>query len=190
MHQIPTKIWQELLEYAYEYRASLGLSRQFIVDSFPMAVCRNIRINSCRLFKGNNFRGYNSSKKEYFYGVKVTVVTTTEGQPVLTNFCPGREHDSIPFKQLNLKRLPKGSRVYGDSAYTDYEYEDLLLRDGIELVIERKSNSKRTLTLENYISLKTHEPISLTDLSKNLLNSRKAILSNISFFVPILQQVV
>jgi hypothetical protein len=156
LHQIPTKVWQGLLEYAYEYRAQLGLSRQFIVDSFPMAVCRNIRIRSCKLFKGRDFRGYNASKKEYFYGLKVTVVTTTEGQPVLTHFCPGKEHDVIPFKQLSLKMLPKGSKVYGDSAYTDYDYEDELLKDGIELVIDRKSNSKRPMTLENYVNLKAH----------------------------------
>jgi hypothetical protein len=79
LHAVDTQIWHDLIKFAYEQR--LGLSKEFVVDSFPVGVCRNIRISRCRIYEGEEFRGYNASKREYFYGLKVNVVATIEGQP-------------------------------------------------------------------------------------------------------------
>ena len=38
----------------------------YIIDSFPVKACHNLRINRCKLFKGEGDRGYNASKREYF----------------------------------------------------------------------------------------------------------------------------
>lgn len=48
----------------------LNLQSVYIIDSFPIAVCKNIRIYRSKLIKGEEFRGYNASKREYFYGFK------------------------------------------------------------------------------------------------------------------------
>jgi hypothetical protein len=52
------------------------------VDAFPVSVCRNIRIRNCRIYQGEEFRGYNFSKREYFYGIKVTVIASRDGCPL------------------------------------------------------------------------------------------------------------
>lgn len=40
--------------------------------------------------------------------------------------------------------LPQGSRLYADSAYTDYKFEDAYNQlEQIQLMVERKFNSKR-----------------------------------------------
>lgn len=46
----------------------LNTSSEYVIGSFPVAVCRNIRISRCMLLKNEAYRGYNASKREYFYG--------------------------------------------------------------------------------------------------------------------------
>jgi hypothetical protein len=43
----------------------------YILDSFPVAVCDNIRIMNSKLVQGSKWRGYTASMRRYFYGVKV-----------------------------------------------------------------------------------------------------------------------
>jgi hypothetical protein len=52
----------------------LNLESMYIIDSFPVPVCKNIRISRSKLIKGEEFRGYNASKKEYFYGWVATPI--------------------------------------------------------------------------------------------------------------------
>lgn len=153
LHCISYERWQELIRYAYQKRSIHGLSKEFVIDSFPISVCRNIRIDRCRIYWGKEFRGYNVSKKEYFYGLKVNMIATVEGQPIEVILSPGCYHDVDPFKFMKLDLLA-GSSLYGDSAYTDYDYEDRLKQKGIRVIIERKANSCRPLFFEEWQDLK------------------------------------
>lgn len=121
----------------------LNLESQYLIDSFPVAVCRNIRIKRCKLLQGEAYRGYNTSKREYFYGFKVQVVTTIDGIPIQYFIVAGSLHDSTAFQSMYID-LPPNSELFGDSAYTIYELEDLYQEcDQVQLLIQRKSNSKR-----------------------------------------------
>lgn len=154
IHKIPEQWWNGILKFAQRWGNIRGLAESYILDAFPVSVCRNIRIRNCRVYQGEEFRGYNKSKREWFYGIKVTVVATAEGYPIQTLLCPGREHDSVPFKLMDLD-LPIGSRLYADSAYLDYELEDRLMSEKqIKIIAERKSNSLRPMELEDYVGLR------------------------------------
>jgi hypothetical protein len=154
IHKLGFECWHEILEFIQIWNQKYNMSLEFIVDSFPVSVCRNIRIQRCQIYQGEEFRGYNKSKREYFYGLKATVVTTRCGCPYRVILCPGREHDIVPFRVMDLD-LPEGSEIYGDSAYTDYEFEDRLLEEkGIKLIVDRKLNSKRPLTFPECTSLR------------------------------------
>jgi hypothetical protein len=121
----------------------LNTRSEYIIDSFPVAVCRNIRIPRCRLLTDEAYRGYNASKREYFYGFKVQIITTVQGLPVDYFIVAGSVHDGAALKAMNID-LPAGSCIYGDSAYLNYELEDLYAQcDCINLMIARKSNNKR-----------------------------------------------
>lgn len=165
LHGIPDKRWHDLIGYAYQQRVIIGLSKEFVIDSFPISVCRNIRINRCRIYWTEEFRGYNPSKKEYFYGLKVNVIATIEGQPIEVLLSPGCYHDLDPFKLMNVD-LPPSSSFYGDSAYTDYEYEDKLKKRGIRVIIERKANSCRPHLFEDWQDLKCHRRTIETTFSR------------------------
>ncbi len=126
-----------------QYLKDISGAADYIVDSFPVAVCDNIRIANCKLLKGKKWRGKQCSMRRYFYGVKVQVLTTEKGIPVEFSFVPGSESDVQALKKLPLNVAPE-SNIYGDSAYTDYTIEeDARIGDEINLMIQRKSNSKR-----------------------------------------------
>lgn len=121
----------------------LNLSQEYIIDTFPVSVCRNIRIPYCKLIKGEPYRGYNVSKKEYFYGFKVQIITTKAGIPVQFDIFCGETGDITALQSTHVN-LPKNSQLFGDKAYNDYEIEDFMYEcDEIMLRPVRKSNSKR-----------------------------------------------
>ena len=116
---------------------------EYIIDSFPVKVCHNIRISRCKLFRDEKYRGYNASKREHFYGVKIQLVTTAEGIPVEMYLVEGAEHDSQILKRM-YHDLPPESALYGDSGYTNYEIEDMLFEvEQVKLMTSRKKNLKR-----------------------------------------------
>ena len=79
----------------------ISASPRYLVDRFPVALCDNIRTKRCRLVPLNEaFRGKNASKRRFFYGVRVVVVTTESGLPVEFAFLPGAAFD-VRAKQLS-----------------------------------------------------------------------------------------
>jgi hypothetical protein len=117
----------------------------YVVDSMPVVVCDNIRIRRCKLFQGREYRGYNASKRRYFYGLKVHLLITGEGEPVEFVLTPGSTADIPAFKSFDLD-LPEHAVIPADKAYTDYGEEDLL-QDAAHMILQpqRKANSKRPL---------------------------------------------
>lgn len=121
----------------------LNTSSSYLIDSFPVAVCDNIRIARCRLLRGEGYRGKCVSKRRYFYGFRVQLIATEEGLPVAFYIHAGSFVDVTALKAMPLD-LPQGSCLYADAGYTCYQVEDLLKEcDGVELRACRKSNSKR-----------------------------------------------
>ena len=121
----------------------LNISSEYLIDSFPVTVCRNIRIPRCKLLDNEAYRGKNTSKREYFYGFKVQIITTVDGLPVEYFICAGSYHDITAFQSMNID-LPTGSDLYADSAYTDYELEDYYKElEHNNMLVVRKTNSKR-----------------------------------------------
>jgi hypothetical protein len=116
---------------------------EYLLDSFPVPICDNIRIFNCQLVKSEDYRGYIASKKRYFYGVRIHLLTTKSGIPVELSILPGEANDvrglaSLPFN------LSAGSAVYTDAGYTNYQAEDDAIdSDLLELKVSRKKKSRR-----------------------------------------------
>ncbi len=142
LHKLESLLCMLFFQIGQHIKAIAGAS-DYVIDSFPVAVCDNIRISRCKLLQGKQWRGKQCSMRRYFYGVKVQVLTTSSGIPVEFCFVPGSESDVKALKKLPMTVAPE-SKIYGDSAYTDYTIEDDIREaDLIELMIQRKSNSKR-----------------------------------------------
>lgn len=50
---------------------SLHCQSRYVLDSFPVSVCDNIRIGRCRIVREEQYRGKMSSKRRFFYSVRV-----------------------------------------------------------------------------------------------------------------------
>ena len=117
---------QEVLRTVFaalgEALKDLNTSARYVIDSFPVAVCDNMRIKRCKLVTGNAYRGYTASKRRYFFGFKVQPVTTAAGVPVDFYIHAGAEADQTGLRAL-APQLPDGTVLYADAGYTDYTAE-------------------------------------------------------------------
>jgi hypothetical protein len=145
---------QPLLEALFDWLGRLHktASREnvFLIDSCPVPACDNIRIRDCRIYPSEAtedvFRGYHSSKRRWFYGLKVHLIVTAEGYPVEASLTPGSTNDTKHLRSFEID-LPEGSVLYGDKAYNEYFTEDLLAEAcGIELCPQRRKNSTRAVS--------------------------------------------
>ena len=129
----------------FAYLATLqATSTTYVVDSFPIAVCDNIRIRRCRLYRGEAYRGYVASKRSFFYGLRLHLLITATGQPVEFFLVPGSSNDAGCLDLYDFD-LPTPARIVADKAFTNYELEDILAVADLHLAPLRKSNSKRPL---------------------------------------------
>jgi len=114
-------------------------NKTFIIDSKIIKACENIRIQRCKKFQGEEFRGYIASKRD---GVKLHVLCDEEEIIREYAISPASDHDieGLYFLPLNL---PEGSQIIGDKAYNSRFYEELLKQDGIELRPQEKEHEKR-----------------------------------------------
>ena len=128
--------------------------QRYLLDTFPVRVCHNIRIARCRLLQGEDYRGKNVSKREYFYGYKVALLTNEEGLPVELAFIPGSYSDHSALARLDFD-LPHGSIIWQDSGFTDYQWEDFYQQEEyIEFATQRKKNSQRGASFIDAIAKK------------------------------------
>ncbi len=142
LHNISDLLFSLFYHIGHLLKTVAGAS-EYIMDSFPVAVCDNIRISRSRIIKGKQWQGKQASMRRYFYGVKVQILSTAQGVPVAFCFVPGSESDVQALKKLPLA-VTAESKIYADAAYTDYTIEDDMREaDGIELMIQRRSNAKR-----------------------------------------------
>jgi Transposase DDE domain len=133
---------------------------QYLLDSFPVAICDNIRIRQARLLRQEEFRGKIASKRRYFYGLRLHVLTTAAGLPVEFAWLPGAANDTRGLRVLPLA-LPVGSEVFLDAGYTDYLSEDDAgAADGVRLSTMRKRGSRRRDTFaEHWYKKLTRQPV-------------------------------
>lgn len=149
---------------------TLNTEAIYVIDSLPIAVCDNIRIRRSKLYTADKFRGYTASKKRYFYGLKIHLMITQDGQPVECFLTHGGFGDVDALKYYAYE-LPDGSIIYADKAYNDYEIEDLLQElDHIQLIPMRKKNSKRALPPE--ISFVQHYHRKMVETAGSLMAQR------------------
>ncbi len=125
LHALPEALWQFALSVLAQIHQQSNPERQHIVDTFPVPVCRNIRIRRCRIYRDQAFHGYCASKKEYFFGLKVCLIVTASGQPIEMLLSPGSTADVTALRSMDLN-LPSESVLFGDSGFLDTEFEAAL----------------------------------------------------------------
>jgi len=88
------------------------------IDSTPLAVCHNRRIDRHRVFKEVARRGKTSMG--WFYGFKLHLVVNDRGEILAFHLTPGNVHDLQPVPLLSQGLY---SKLFGDRGYL---YQSLL----------------------------------------------------------------
>lgn len=175
LHAIPETLWQ----FAFHVLAQVKKrSATFLVDTFPVPVCRNIRISRCKIYRGEAYRGYTASKKEYFYGLKVCLIVSESGQPVELVFAPGSTADIEMLRSMPLE-LPEHCALVGDKGFLDRGLESDLKDDAsIHLLVPRRKNMKEQLDdLVQWVagSLRKQVETTFSQLAERLARSIHAV---------------
>jgi hypothetical protein len=139
---------EEVIEHLFvflgELFTKLNGSQIYSVDSFPVEICQIQREKRSKLWRDVSLKGYNASKKKYFYGFKVHMVVTTNQEPVSCYISEGSTHDTTASYAF-LHNLPKNSIVIGDKGYISGKLESFLAQFGIELSTLKRKNMRSDL---------------------------------------------
>jgi hypothetical protein len=68
----------ELFFHTGETVKALNINRTCAIDSFPVAVCQNVRIPRNRMLRDEQYRGHCASRRCCFYGFKVHAAVTAD----------------------------------------------------------------------------------------------------------------
>lgn len=143
LHKIDFAIWETVFKMISQTFQRTDTLLEYVVDSMPIEVCANYRSYRCKLLKGREYIGFCKAKKKFYYGFKLHLITLSDGRPIEFLITPASTADITALKMMEID-LPQNSQIYGDKAYTDYSFEDLLREIcNVSLIPERKVNAKR-----------------------------------------------
>ena len=114
-----------------------GLS---LVDSTSIAVCKNYRIRSHKVFDGLASRG--KTTKGWFFGLKLHIMTNLKGSLIKACFSSGNVDDRKVFRSM-VKNI--FGKVFGDRGYISKELFEELFGKDIQLITRLKKNMKNIL---------------------------------------------
>ena len=131
----------ELLRQKLTHSFPIPTSRYFVIDSFPLPVCKFGRARYCRSFRvdGANY-GKCPSKKETYFGFKVHALITIEGYITAFEITPASVDDREGLRDFAENHLCL--MVLGDKGYTGEQLWEDMQEKGICLMSLKPSNYK------------------------------------------------
>lgn len=108
-----------------------------LVDSTPLAVCKNTRINRHRTFRATAGRGKSSTG--WFYGFKLHLIVNRACEIVSALVTPGNVADVTALFPL-FQRHPVQGKLFGDRGYISEAYKQLLGSRQCEMITRARAN--------------------------------------------------
>lgn len=131
----------ELLRKKMLETFSMPYSPYFIIDSFPLAVCKFGRARYCHSYRADGADyGKCPSKKETYFGYKVHVLITLEGYITAFEVTPASIDDREGLRDMALNKC--GLVVLGDKGYVGEHLTQEMKEQGLCLMSLKRSNSK------------------------------------------------
>ena len=120
------------------FGACTGIS---YIDSTSLAVCKNPRIHSHRVFAGLAERGKTSTG--WFFGFKLHLIFNDRGELLNLMLTPGNVDDRKPVPKM-VRRL--FGKLFADKGYLSQKlFEELLRTFSVQLITGIRSNMKNKL---------------------------------------------
>lgn len=137
------------------------------IDSTPIRVCKNKRINRNRVFKGIATTG--KSTMGWFHGFKLHLVVNDKGEILNFAITQGHVDDREPLKNEAFIKSLKG-KLFADKGYINKKLTEVLFLDGLHLITSIRNNMKNVLMeLKDKILLRKRSVIeTINDELKNI----------------------
>lgn len=136
------------------------------VDATALAVCRNQRISSHKVFAGIAARG--KTTMGWFYGFKVHLVANDRGELLACQLTPGNLDDRQPVPYLAQRLFGK---LFGDKGYISQKLVEQLLNERqVQVVTFARRNMQGRLLLHDDVVLLRKRAImeTINDQLKNI----------------------
>ena len=131
----------ELLRQKLISAFPIPVSQYFVIDSFPLAVCKFGRARYCRSFRGYGADyGKCPSKKETYLGYKVHAMITLEGYITTFEITPASTDDREGLRDMVDGQ--SGLVILGDKGYVGDNLTKEMSDQEICLMALKRSNSK------------------------------------------------
>lgn len=110
------------------------------IDSTSIAVCKDYRIYSHKVFK--NFASRTKTTKGWYYGLKLHLIINLQGELIKVSFSSGNKDD-----RKHLSKMTQGifGKLCGDRGYISKKLFQDLWAEGIELITGIKRKMKNYL---------------------------------------------
>lgn len=140
------------------------------IDSTPVRVCKNKRINCNKVFQGIATTG--RSTMGWFHGFKLHLIVNDKGEVLNFVITQGNVDDREPLKEGNILKEIFGS-LYADKGYISKGLAEILFEDGLHLVTGIRNNMKNVLmTMRDKILLRKRSIIeTINDQLKNICDA-------------------
>ncbi|PEQ09103.1 IS982 family transposase, partial [Bacillus toyonensis] len=128
-----------------------------IVDSFPSPFCKKIRNQRAKVLRSIAEIGYNSTKKVYYYGVKINVAVTETGFPVAYVVSSPRIHDVQLLE--TLANEASVSHILGDKGYISSSIQERIAQKGVTVTTPLRKNMKNADKINDILLSKRRKKI-------------------------------
>lgn len=110
----------------------------YYIDSCPIKVCHNKRIQKHRVYKGLATRGHHSMG--WFYGFKLHIIINDEGDLMDIYFTQGNKHDRIGLEKMgkNLEGI-----LCGDKGYLGKDLHEEFAQKKLKVITKVRRNMKQ-----------------------------------------------
>jgi hypothetical protein len=135
------------------------------IDSTPLRVCHNRRIQRHKVFQGLAGRG--QSSMGWFYGFKLHLIVNPHGEVLAFVLTPGNVDDRKPVPDLAQTLFGK---LFGDKGYLSHPLFEQLWQQGLQLITGLRTNMKNHLmVLQDKLLLRKRYIIeTINDQLKNI----------------------
>ena len=110
------------------------------VDSTPLAVCHNRRIDRHKVFADLAARG--KTTMGWFYGFKLHLIVNDKGELLAVHLTAGNVDDRKPLDVMSQDLFGK---LFGDKGYISQTLFERLFQRGLELITNVRKNMKGSL---------------------------------------------
>lgn len=124
-------------------------SEALIIDSMPVPICENARINRSRICKDDELvqpdRGWHAAQQRYYYGFKLQLIITETGLPLAASLTPACCHDTHALRYINETERTD-TVLLADKGYLSAGLQASLFEElKIKLITPLRSNMKRVV---------------------------------------------